>query len=264
MKRILAALLAAVMLTLGFGVIAEAPTAEPMETPEATAEPETTEEPTATEEPEPTPEPGRLAGLTIGIDPGHQEHANNEKETIAPDSKEKKPKVSSGTSGVSTRIPEYITVLEISFKLRDALKAEGAEVYMTRESHDVNKSNQERAKMMNELGCDLVLRIHCDGSDGRKANGIGLFVNKSYPISEESRKAAEAILPRMVEATGAKRRDVYQRDTYTGLNWSEVPCILVECGFMSNPEEDERLNDPEYQQKLAEGMVEGICDYFGR
>ena len=142
---------------------------KPMETPEATAEPETTEEPTATEEPEPTPEPGRLAGLTIGIDPGHQEHANNEKETIAPDSKEKKPKVSSGTSGVSTRIPEYITVLEISFKLRDALKAEGAEVYMTRESHDVNKSNQERAKMMNELievakerDIQLIVETHSD------------------------------------------------------------------------------------------------------
>ena len=212
----------------------------------------------------PTPVPGRLTGLKIGIDPGHQRHGNNEKETIAPDSNQKKPKVSSGTEGVSTGIPEYVTVLEISFALRDALVSEGAEVYMTRESHDVDISNQERAKMMNDLGCDLVLRIHCDGAEGRKANGIGLFVNESYPISEASYAAAQCILPRMVEATGAKERDIYESDTYTGLNWSEVPCILVECGFLSNPDEDERLNDPDYQQLLAEGMVEGICDYFER
>ena len=214
--------------------------------------------------PLPTPEPGRLSGIKIGIDPGHQRHGNSEKETIAPNSKEKKPKVSSGTSGVSTGIPEYVTVLEIAMKLRDVLEAEGAEVKMTRETHDVDISNQERAKMMNAWGADLVLRIHCDGANKRSANGIGLFVNKSYPISAESKRAAKCILQRMVEATGAKPRDVYERDTYTGLNWSEAPCILVECGFMTNPEEDERLNDPDYQQKLAEGMLAGICDYFER
>ena len=217
-----------------------------------------------TSEPEQTPLPGRLVGLKIGIDPGHQEKANSEKEAIAPGSKEKKPKVAAGTRGRRTKIPEYMTVLEISKKLRDALIDEGAEVLMTRETHDVDISNQERAIMMNEWGADLVLRIHCDGSAKKSPNGIGLFVNKSFPISEESKRAAEAILPRMVEATGAKRRGVYQRDTYTGLNWSEVPCILVECGYLTNPDEDERLNDHDYQQKLAEGMVEGICDYFGR
>ena len=241
---------------------AEAPAATPTPTPEATATPEPT--PTPTPEPTATPEPGRLAGLKIGIDPGHQEHGNNEKEAIAPGSREKKPKVASGTRGRKTGIPEYMTVLEISFKLRDALEAEGAEVKMTRETHDVDISNQERAIMMNEWGADLVLRIHCDGSTKKSANGIGLFVNKSFPISKESRRAAEAILPRMVEATGAKKRGVYERDTYTGLNWSEVPCILVECGYLTNPDEDERLNDHDYQLLLAEGMVEGICDYFGR
>ena len=213
---------------------------------------------------EPTQAVGRLSGITIGIDPGHQRHGNSDLETIAPDNPKKKAKVSSGAEGVSTDIPEYVTVLEISFALRDALEAEGATVYMTRESHDVDISNQERAFMMNDLGCDLVLRIHCDASDGHKANGIGLFVNESYPISAESYAAAQCILPRMCEATGAKRRDVFESDTYTGLNWSEVPCILVECGFLSNPDEDRKLNTPEYQQKLAEGMVEGICDYFKR
>ena len=270
LKHILTAALAALYLLTLTGLaelpLIVVPTAAPeAEAPEAmpTPEPAQTVEPDA-QDTEPDAEPGRLAGIVIGIDPGHQAHGNSQKEAVAPGSREKKAKVSSGTDGVVTDIPEYITVLEISFQLRDALLAEGAEVYMTREEHDVDISNQERAKMMNDLGCDLVLRIHCDGADSSRANGIGLYVNESFPISEASYAAAEAILPRMCESTGAKERGIFESDSYTGLNWSEVPCILVECGFMSNPREDELLNTPEYQRLLARGMVEGICDYFGR
>ena len=237
-------------------------------TPEAATEPgiATSATPEATVQPtaEPTPEPGRLAGLIIGIDPGHQAHGNYKKEAVAPGSRQTKAKVSDGTEGVATGIPEYVTVLEIAFKLREALLEEGATVYMTRETHDVDISNQERAAMMNALGCHLVLRIHCDGAESRSPRGIGLFVNESFPISAESFRAAECLLPRMAEATGANPRGVFESDTYTGLNWSQVPCILVECGYMSNPDEDRLLNDPVYQYRLATGMVEGICDYFGR
>ena len=220
---------------------------------------------------EPTPVGGadavgelRLSGVIIGLDPGHQAHGNSEKEAVAPGSKEKKAKVSSGTSGVKTRVDEYVVVLDIGLQLRDALEALGATVYMTRETHDVNISNQERAKMMNEKGCDLVLRLHCDGADSAKPNGIALYVSKSNDIAAESRRAAELLLPRMLEATGANDRGIHQNDTYTGLNWSEVPCILVEMGYMSNPEEDVKLNDPAYQARLVEGMVNGICDFVGR
>ncbi len=206
----------------------------------------------------------RLSGVKIGIDPGHQAHANNQKEAVAPGSKTMKAKVSSGTAGCRTGIAEYVTVLEIAFRLRDALEAQGAEVYMTRESHDVDISNQERAKMMNDLGVDLVLRIHCDGSEKRKTNGIGMYVNATGDIAGESLRAAQCLMPAMCEATGAREYGIYQFDTYTGLNWSTVPCILVECGFMSNPEEDVLLNTPEYQQKLADGMVEGVAAYMGR
>lgn len=220
-------------------------------------------EPVETCTPEPTQTP-RLYGLRIGIDPGHQAHANSEKEPVAPGSSEKKAKVASGTSGRSTGIAEYITDLEIALKLRDALEAEGATVYMTRETHDVDISNLERAEMMNELNVDLVLRIHCDGAEDKSANGIGMFVRKTGEKQEESEAAAYALLDAMVDATGAKKRGVFLRDTYTMNNWSTVPCILVECGFMSNAAEDEKLNTPEYQQQLAEGMVAGIAAYFER
>lgn len=234
-------------------------------TPEATIEPEAeaTAEPTA----EPTEEPAagqRLAGLRIGIDPGHQGEENRELEPIAPNSRERKKKVSRGTAGVGTRIAEYVTNLEVALKLRDALLAEGCEVYMTRETHDVNISNRERAQMMNELGVDLVLRLHCDGSTSRSANGIGMFVRKTGEKQAESEAAAAVLLDAMVEATGAKKRGVYLRDTYTMNNWSIVPCILVEMGYLSNYAEDKKLNSPEYQDLLVEGMVEGIAAYFER
>jgi len=220
-----------------------------------------TPEPTVT--PAPTAVP-RLAGLKIGIDPGHQRKGNSEKEAVAPGSKEKKAKVASGTSGRKTGIPEYVTVLEISLKLREVLEEMGCEVYMTRETHDVNISNQERAFMMNDLGVDLVLRIHCDGSSKQSANGIGLFVRKTGEKQKESKAAADVIIDAMCEKTGAKKRGVSLRDTYTMNNFSTVPCILVECGFMTNHEEDVKLNTPEYQYLLAEGMAEGICRYFER
>ena len=239
MKRFIA-LLIAIVLTLVSVAWAEAPETE---TPsEAEALP--------------------LAGVRIGIDPGHQEKGDSSQEAVSPGSKQTKAKVASGTRGRKTGIPEYVTVLEISFKLKEALEAAGAEVYMTRETHDVNISNQERAQMMNQLGVDLVLRIHCDGSSKKSVNGLGMYVNKSYEISAESKLAAGFLIQRMAETTGAKKRGVFERDTYTGLNWSTVPCVLVECGFMTNPDEDVKLNDPEYQQKLAEGMVLGIQDYI--
>lgn len=216
---------------------------------------------------EPTPaviHTERLSGISIGIDPGHQIKQNSEKEPMAPGSSEMKAKVSSGTAGVKTRIPEYQTNLDIGLQLRDALEALGCTVYMTREVNEVDISNMERALMMNELGVDLALRLHCNGSTNSKANGIGLYVTKTGDIAEESAKAAEYILPAMVESTGARADGIFKRDTYTGQNWSTVPCIMIEMGFMSNPEEDVKLNDPAYQQLLVEGMVEGICQYLGR
>ena len=226
-----------------------------------TSSPDPKESPEAAPEPLP-PEPLPLEGVKIGIDPGHQSKANRGQEPIAPGSKATKDKVSSGTAGKKTRVDEYVVNLDVSFMLRDALEELGAEVYMTREAHDVNISNIERAVMMNELGVDLVLRIHCNGSNNSATTGIGLYIRKTGEGADECLRAAEALLPAMVAATGAKATGIHKSDTYTGLNWSTVPSILVEMGFMSNPEEDVLLNDPEYQQKLVQGMVEGIADYM--
>ena len=207
----------------------------------------------------------RLAGLIIGIDPGHQEHANSAQEPVSPGSKEKKSKVSSGTQGSKTHIREYVTVLEIGLKLRDALVAEGATVYMTRETNDVDISNIQRAQMMNELGADIVLRLHTDGQEGgHDRNGTAIYVRKTGTRADECKAAAQVMVDAMCAVTGAKNRGVHLSDSYSGLNWSEVPSLLIEMGYSTNYEEDEKLNSDWYQDLLVQGMVNGICEYFNR
>ncbi len=205
---------------------------------------------------------GLLDGVKIGIDPGHQAHSNSAQEPVSPGSKETKAKVSSGTQGVKTRVPEYEVNLQVALLLKDALEAQGATVYMTRDTNDVDISNVERAEMMNELGVDVVLRLHCNGSTNQSTSGIGLYVKSSGEGAEESYAISEVLIAAMGEATGANTESVHVRDSYSGLNWSTVPSILVEMGYMSNPDEDEKLCSPEYQSELVHGMVDGLIAYF--
>ncbi|MGI6174296.1 MAG: N-acetylmuramoyl-L-alanine amidase family protein [Christensenellales bacterium] len=205
----------------------------------------------------------RLSGITIGVDAGHQARANNGREPVAPWSKKKKPKVTGGTRGIRSKVPEYIVNLDVSLKLQKALENEGATVIMVRTRNDVNISNIERAQMMNEGGAQLFLRLHCNGSRNRRKNGIGLYVRKrGGKVADDAYAAAKIILDCMVSTTGAKRNGVYRSNAYSGLNWAEMPSILVEMGYMTNREEDLKLNDPAYQDKLIQGMVEGVCRYF--
>ena len=205
-----------------------------------------------------------LSGCLIGLDPGHQAHGNSEQEPVSPGSTQTKAKVSSGTSVVSTHIDEYVTNLEIGLQLRDALEKLGAKVVMTRETHDVDISNIQRAQMMNEAGVQLCLRLHCNGSENHDVQGLTLYAKATGEGAEESAALAQALHQPMLDATGAKDRGIILNDNYTGQNWCNVPCVMVEMGFMSNPEEDKLLNDPDYQQKLVQGMVQGIADYLGK
>lgn len=205
-----------------------------------------------------------LYGLKIGIDPGHQLNGDSRKEPVSPGSSETKARVAAGTRGVSTGRPEHEVDLEIALKLRDLLTEMGAQVLMTRETADVNISNVERAEMMNLWGADCVLRIHCDGSTDHDVHGMAMYVRLTGEKAQESCELAQCLLSAMGEATGAKKRGVFKRDTYSGLNWSKVPAVLVECGYMSNPAEDELLSTPEYQDRLVLGMAMGLAEYFGR
>lgn len=205
-----------------------------------------------------------LAGLKVGIDPGHQGKHDYSMEPVAPGSKTMKHKVGSGTAGIKTRASESTVNLKIGLMLRDRLEELGAEVMMTRVSQNVNVSNIERAVMMNNWGADIVLRLHCNSSTNRNTNGICLYVKSGGEGSDESYRIACELLTSMAGATGANGKGISRSKVYTGLNWSTVPSILVEMGYMSNPDEDVKLSSASYQKKLVEGMARGLADYFGR
>jgi N-acetylmuramoyl-L-alanine amidase len=206
-----------------------------------------------------------LAGAVIGLDPGHQARGNYSHERVSPNSNETKPKVSSGTRGVSSRVPEYIVVLDVALLLKQKLEELGAEVVMVRETHDVNISNIERAILMNGRGADLVVRIHCNGSDNRSHSGAMMFVPQRdiFPgVVERSYNAGQIIFKSFLEATDARNAGFIRKSDLTGFNWSEVPVILIEMGFMTNPREDLLLVSPEYQLKCAEGLSNGIAEWW--
>lgn len=203
----------------------------------------------------------------VCIDPGHQKKANCDKEPIAPASTVMKEKMSWGTMGVATGVPEYKLNLEVSMKLKNVLEKSGIKVLMTRESNDVNSGNIERAKMANDCNADLVVRIHADGMDNSKAKGVSVLYPgdkyiKDAVMLSRSKNAALSILKSIVSHTGAASRGVIKRDDMTGFNWSKVPVMLIEMGFMTNPEEDRLLNSSEYQDKIVQGIAEGINKYF--
>ena len=215
-----------------------------------------------------------LAGVKIGIDPGHQKQADYKNERSSPKGGASKARVSSGASGRATKIKEHVTNLQIGLKLRDLLQALGAEVYMTREVADINISNQERAKMMNALNVDLVLRLHCNSINNSSANGLMLYIRKTcaYDASvvdgaallDAENRLTKALMEEIPKATGAKGNKIVHNDNYTMNNWSTVPCVLVEMGYLSNYAEDRKLNTPEYQDQMAQGMVNAIFVYLGR
>ena len=178
-----------------------------------------------------------------------------------------KAKVSSGTQGVSTGIPEYELNLAVSLYLKEELLSRGYEVIMIRETNDIDISNVERAKIANEADADAFVRVHADSSTNSSAKGVmticqtpqNPYNSEWYP---ESRRFSELVLEEVVAATGAKERFVWETDTMTGINWTTVPTTILEMGFMSNAEEDELMATEEYRRKIAVGVANAIDRYL--
>ena len=222
-----------------------------------------------TQEPDPATEPEKTEDqIIIALDPGHQgpDAGMMGEEEDGPGSGIMKAKTTSGTAGRFTGLAEYQLNLDIAKQVKACLAERGFQVVMTRENHETSVSNQDRAKIANESGAELCVRIHANGSESPESAGaLCLVMSPDNPYAgglyEESFRLAEKVLNSYCAATGIYNRGVQTDDTMTGINWSQVPVIILEMGFMTNQQDDMQMADPEFQQKMAEGIANGIDSY---
>ncbi len=200
----------------------------------------------------------------IVIDPGHANRSNLETEQNAPGSSVMKIKDGGGTQGIVTKTPEYVVNMNISLKLRDLLQKKGYTVIMTKTDNSVSLGNIDRAKVGNDANADLVIRVHADGSDNRESKGALMMVPSASTvytkgIYDESYRCGKIILDTLIKEVRMPSRGVKQYSDMTGFNWSKVPVIIIETGFLTNPDEDRLLSSNDYEDKIANGLVDGIA-----
>ena len=207
--------------------------------------------------------------LVVAIDPGHQGNwvDMSEKEPNGPGSSEMKAKATTGTQGSFSGKAEYELNLEISLLLRDELEKRGYRVILTREDNDTAISNAERAQMAYEEGGDIYVRIHANGSDDAGVQGALAMVpssNNPYipELAEDSYTLAECILSAYCEKASFTSLGIQYYDNMTGINWSKLPVMILEMGFMTNQSDDLRMSDASVQLLMAEGIADGIDLYF--
>ncbi|MED0997883.1 N-acetylmuramoyl-L-alanine amidase [Bacillus mobilis] len=202
----------------------------------------------------------------VVIDPGHQQKANLNLEPIGPGAATQKYKVTDGTTGVVTKKREAVLVLEMAFVLKEKLEAKGIQVLMTRTSQDVDISNKERATFANDHKANLFLRLHADGSENPNQSGFAVLTPAegspyTKEIYAESLQISQTIVNKMRENQQVKVNGIKFRDDLSGFNWSKVPGVLLELGFMSNPEEDKKLSDSQYVNSLLQSVTDSVEEY---
>ncbi len=203
----------------------------------------------------------------IALDAGHQAKGDLSKEPIGPGASETKYKVSYGTCGNTSGLNEYELTLVVTNKLKNELISRGYNVVMIRESNNVNIRNSQRAEIANNSNSDIFLRIHANSDNNSNLNGIITLCqtpNNPYisNLYKKSRYLSHCILESMIEETNATNRGVWETDSMSGINWCEIPVTIVEMGFMSNPKEDTLMSSDYYQNKLVQGMANGVDKYF--
>jgi len=205
----------------------------------------------------------------VVIDPGHDARANLATEPIGPGSSTRKIKDGGGTHGVVTGVREPDLTLDVSLRLRRLLRAAGVRVVMTRtRTSGASMGNIVRARIANDAGAALFLRVHADGASSASARGThtltpALRRGWTDDVYASSRRAAALVQTELVRTLGFPNRGIQERSDFTGFNWADVPVILVEMGFMTNPTEDRALALPTVRQRAALGLCRGTLRFLG-
>ena len=205
------------------------------------------------------------AAALICLDPGHgtPPAVGAQVEPIGPGSKTMKIKDGGGASG------EAAIVLRVALKTRTLLLRRGYRVALTRSGPTFTYGtggNIARAQYCNARHAALMVRIHADGSTSASSHGIATL----YPVNRRgwtddifgrSLTAARLVQRALVAATGARDLGLKPRGDLTGFNWADVPAILVETGFVTNPAERRKLATDAYQWRLARGLTAGVAGF---
>ena len=180
-----------------------------------------------------------LEGMSIAVDAGHG--GNNR-----------------GALG-ATGAAEKDIVLDISQKLRGRLEQEGARVLMTRD-RDVNVSMIERSEMVIASDAQILVSIHAN-SIGSATNPDAIRGTSSYYRHDAFQPLARMVHHRMLELPLGDF-GLIGSFNFTLNALTEMPNVLVETAFMSHPEDEMKLLDPDFQDRMAEKIVDGLRDFF--
>ncbi len=169
-----------------------------------------------------------------------------------------------GATGAGTGIAEAELNLSVARLVESNLKAAGFRVVMTRSNEKMLGSSkkedmQTRAEIMSGEDVDLVVSVHMNSFSDRSVHGPMVFYRKD---SVEGERLAAAVCDAVCDAIGHPRRLASPGD-YFVLRQGSAPAVLVECGFLSNAGDEQKLMDPVHQRKLADGIAAGISAYFG-
>ena len=196
-------------------------------------------------------ERGVLYGLTIAVDAGHGGYDG-------------------GAVGRVSGVPEKGMNLDVAQRVEKLLTAQGADVVMTRtgdyalcdENPKMRKKLQDmqrRAEIIRMNEADMVISIHMNEYAGRKESGPQVFYREGCPAG---RLLAGAIQEAMIEGLKpAQAREALGGDYY--ILTLGVPSVLVECGFLSNKEEEAKLMQEGYRQAVARSIAQGVVNWRG-
>lgn len=156
----------------------------------------------------------------------------------------------------STTVKEKDLNLKVALLLKEELKKRGYSIKMTRET-DVYVSLSERCEISNNSNADIFVSIHQNSFTSSSARGVEVY---HYPGSVLGKALAEKLSTSISKATGLKNRGAKEANFYVLRNTKAI-AVLVECGFMSNPDELKLLTDLGFQKKIVVAIASAIDSY---
>ncbi len=202
------------------------------------------------------------------IDPANQASDNVAKEQIGPGSEITKQGATTGSVGAGYGTKEYELNLIYAQMLKTELESRGYQVTLTRDTNNVDLTNQERAAIANDSGATILIRIQMNYSANDDMMGVMALTmsdNSAYNsyLYPESNKLATRILQGITEDINTTNHGIYESEDMTLINWSEIPVAVISLGFISNETEEANLVSEGYQTTMVQGIADGIDYYFG-